>query len=292
MKKYIYFILTALMVSCGTPKEILKYSQDAQLMAKEENYAEALHKSEKIINYYESKNKGASDTTYAYAGKYALYAEHYGKAVNYLKTALEAGNKMPETLLNLAKAYKGVDNLSYEISTLESFADSYPEDSSVFEAKKMLMLAYLESDNLEKAELLWPQINAKKNKDKDLLESYVVLQNRRNNSAEAIAAAKRLLIVDAKNKDALYTVGKYYFDKAENRYQTEMKAYEKKKTRRQYAYLLDQLKLSTEDFKTSRFYFEQLYRLHPEKDFAAYLANINLRLNNKKKADYYKSLSK
>ena len=82
------------------------------------------------------------------------------------------------------------------------------------------------------------------------------------------------------------------YNKAENRYQSEMKAYENKKTTSQYNKLLKAFEGVTADFKSSLKYFKELYEINPSKKYASYLANIYARLDDKQKAEYYKSLSK
>lgn len=280
-----------MLAGCGTPKQLVQYSNEASELASSNNNKAALEKIEQIIQYYESKNKAASDTTYAMAGKLALLTGNNAQSVLYLTKAKEAGNQNPETLLNLARAYKETDNLSYEISTLEDIMDTSSDSQSLFIARKQLFHAYVKSENWEKAENLWSKINDNKEKEVTLLEDYVALNNHFNNLQIALETSKKLLSLAPENETALLTVGRFYYNKAEDRYQREMKAYEKKKTRRQYAFLLDQLKVATKDFKTARFYFEQLYNRYPRKEYAVYLSNINTRLNNKKQAEYYKSKS-
>jgi tetratricopeptide (TPR) repeat protein len=81
--------------------------------------------------------------------------------------------------------------------------------------------------------------------------------------------------------------GEKYFWLAENRYQAEMEAYEKKRTNSQYAKLLEAFKIVTRDFKTSLGYFTRLYKLYPKPEYARYLGNIYTRLDDKEKAKYY-----
>ena len=87
-------------------------------------------------------------------------------------------------------------------------------------------------------------------------------------------------------------ISHYYYWKAENSYLTEMKAYKKKRTNKQYAKLLKALKVINSDFKKSRNYFEKLYKISPNKDYAKRLSNVYKRLENKQKAAYYKAKSK
>jgi hypothetical protein len=199
------------------------------------------------------------------------------------------GNRSETTYFDLTEGYQSINNLSKEIDALETFTDSFPESELLFPVKKRLMRTYIESDNLEKADALWENLGSEKQNDKDLLEDYVTLLKKQEKDAEAYKNSTLLLALDYKNTLALETISKHYYELAENRYSREMAAYEKNRTRKQYVYLLDQLKIATKDFKTSRTYFEQLYKLEPKKEYALYLANINARLNNKKQAEFYRN---
>jgi Flp pilus assembly protein TadD len=79
---------------------------------------------------------------------------------------------------------------------------------------------------------------------------------------------------------------KYYW-KAEKNYQAQMEAYEKNRTRKQYAILLREFKLVSSDFREALNYFSKLYRLYPDPEYARYLGNIYARLNDGQKARYY-----
>ncbi|MFB6317878.1 tetratricopeptide repeat protein [Saccharicrinis sp. FJH54] len=292
MKNTVFLSIIILLSACGTPKKISELNNDAYLLAAENNTKDALNKTEQIISFYESKNKTASDTTYAFAGELALKSGQNNKAINYLNSAVEAGNTDAGTYYNLGQAYGRVNNLSYEISTLEKFLEKFPENDLSTEVKKNLMDAYIESENWIKAEKLWKNLDENQKEDARLMEDYVILQNQLENPEEAFSYAVKLFGKDQKNSTALFTLGLHYYKKAETRYTTEMAAYEKRKTRRQYAYLLDQLKIATKDYQAAKKYFEKLYEVDPQKEYAGYLANINARLNNKKKAEYYRNLAR
>ena len=69
-----------------------------------------------------------------------------------------------------------------------------------------------------------------------------------------------------------------------------MNTYNQNKTLRQYEILVEAFKKDTLDFKESLGYFTRLYEQYPNPDYAKYLGNIYVRLNDKQKARYYRSL--
>ena len=87
---------------------------------------------------------------------------------------------------------------------------------------------------------------------------------------------------------ALEWLGETYYHKAENSYQAEMKAYEKKHTHLQYLHLTQELKVINGNFQKSLDCFSTLWDLEQKKSYATYLTNIYTRFDNKAKADYYR----
>lgn len=293
MKKYLIIITIAVLTAaCGTPKLVINNYNSAQSLATENNTEEAYSKIQEVVNYYESRSKAAPDSVYALAGNLALSTNNTNIAKEYLTKAQGLGYNSEDVILDLASVYNTINNVSLEIDQLTKFTELYPKSSHIFEVQKQLFHLYTTNDNNEKAVQIWDELNKEKFKDVQLMQDYVYLQNNLNNKTEAFNTSKKLLVLDPNNKIALYEIATHYFHLAENRYQREMKAYEKKKTRRQYQYLLEQLKLSEKDFKTSRMYFEQLFKLEQNSTYATYLMNINSRLNNEKKAEYYKKFIK
>ena len=289
--KYTYYItLLLILISCGTPKQVVQNSFEAQKLYTEMNYNDAYAKIENVISFYESKNKNAADTTYALAGILALESNNTSKGISYLEKALKLGNKLEDTYYNMAIAYKKADNLSKEINALEAFTSSFPNSIKSYEIQKRLFSTYIESENWEKATNLWENIDNKKENDSELIEDYLKLQTSLGKDTKSLyTLSTKLLALDPNNVSALSNIAKYYYEKAEDRYNREMDAYDKKKTRRQYAYLLEQLKIAANDYKTSSQYFEQLYKLNPSKETAAYLSNIFSRISKEKKAEYYRN---
>ena len=85
--------------------------------------------------------------------------------------------------------------------------------------------------------------------------------------------------------EAIEWKAKYYYNKAEKRYQYEMAKYNKKKNATTYAYLRRDLKKISADFRISRDIFLNLRKQDAaDKNYIRHLKNIYLRLDQKKKA--------
>lgn len=246
----------------------------------------------KAIAKYERRNKADKCPYYTKAGALAYKLGKIDLAIKYLEAAKYSISKNATTYDLLAKIYKKIDNLSKEIDALEYYVQHYPDGKNITENRKMLFMAYVESENWDKGLKLWPQISSDVQGDisyqTGLLKIYVGLKK----DKEALALAHEIIKKDKKNITALQFLGKYYFWLAENSYQEENKAYAANRTNRQYAHLLRAYKIITINFKKSLDYFQELYNLKPTAKTAVYLGDIYARLSDRKKASYYHQMAK
>ena len=223
-------VLLHLLAGCGSGKQLTqkKLGADSYFIAK--NYGEALRSYKEIINTYETNNNSSECQVYTNAGESALNLGETKLAISYLKSASNTKYANELTYYYLAKAYKKIDNLSLEILTLNDYIDLYPQGNNIIDIKKRLFFTYVESDNFDKALEIWPEIVPVDHKSPDLLEAYFKINKELGNTDECSTIGNQLLDIDPYNLTALTWFGKMYYRKAEDRYQKEMKAYDKKKT--------------------------------------------------------------
>ena len=286
--RYIFFItLSLLSISCGVNKQIKQLGEDANAAFQSKDYANALRTYEQIISMQSDGGKKIEGDIYQKAGLAAWELKETSKTIDYLEKAKQTPVGNDKTLYTLALAYLEVDNLSKEINHLEEYVERYPNGEDAEEVKGQLFLAYVKSLNWDQASAIWPQIDGKYQSQAKYLEGHMKVCESLKHFDQMNRAALQLLKMDRNNCSALETLAIYYYRMAEERYQTEMKAYEKNRTNRQYKQLLNALEEINANFRTSREYFERLYKLNPEPRFANYLGNIYTRFENKKQADYY-----
>ncbi|MAE09271.1 MAG: hypothetical protein CL661_10995 [Bacteroidetes bacterium] len=294
--KYIVLTLSiGLVISlggCGTGKQLAQQTHIADSYYKAGNYIEALSLYSEIIDQYENNNNLTGCPVYTRAGESALKDNHPKLAINYLKKARNTSYTNASTYFLLAEGYKQIDNLSLEINTLSDYLKLYPDGKDAAIVKKRLFYTYVESENFDKALELWPEIYANNQSDTELLEGYFIANKGLDNTDKCNDIAEKLLGLDKDNITALVWFAKQYYNKAEDRYQIEIKAYDKKKTKKQYNILIKALEIVTVDFKKSLSYFKKIYTLQPTSKNAQYLSHIYGRLSDKKKAAYYKKISK
>ncbi len=213
-------------------------------------------------------------------------------AVDYLKKASNSNYVVESTYFYISQAYLQIDNLSLEMMALVDYLELYPNGKNINDVKTRLFYTYVESDNFEKALELWPEVHSHNKQDVQLLEAYLGVNNGLGKTDTCNDIAQQLLSIDANNLVALNWFGKQYYNKAEDRYRKEMKAYDDHKTNKQYRILLKALDVVTADFKKSLSYFKKIYTLQPTSENANYLSHIYGRLSDKKKEAYYKGLAK
>ena len=286
-----FTILAFLLSGCGSGKQLTQKKSEAESFFLASNYSDALISYKEIISTYEENNNSAECKVYTKAGESALKTGDAKLAITYLKKATNTKFANQSTYYYLAQAYKEVDNLSLEIVTLVDYLALFPQGNKLIDVKTRLFFTYVESDNYEDALQLWPEIISNDQKNTSLLEAYFSINQRLNKVDECNKVAQELLDINEENLVALSWFGKQYYRKAEDLYQMEMKAYENKKTNKQYKLLLAALENVTYDYKISLKYFTKLYSLQPIPENANYLSHIYGRLSDEKKSEYYKKLA-
>ncbi|NQU33099.1 MAG: hypothetical protein HQ521_07680 [Bacteroidetes bacterium] len=286
-----FILLTFLLAGCGSGKQLTQKKSEAESFFLANNYSDALIFYKEIINTYDENNNSDECKVYTKAGESALKTGDAKLAITYLKKATNTKFANQSTYYYLAQAYKEVDNLSLEIVTLVEYLELFPQGNKLIDVNTRLFYTYVESDNYEGALQLWPEIISNDQKNISLLEAYFSINNGLNNIDECNKTAQELLNINDENIVALSWFGKQYYRKAEDLYQKEMKAYENKKTNKQYNILLVALDNVTYDFKKSLKYFTKIYSLQPTPENANYLSHIYGRLSDEKKSEYYKKLA-
>ncbi len=295
MKKIVSFLLPVLLMfalfSCDTGKQLSKTSQTAQQAFNQGDYSKALGLWEEVINNYKQKGEEAKCPVYTDAGIAAYKLGNIDKAIDCLKQAKWSDFSKEETYLTLAEIYRKKDNLSMELVNLENFLDKYPNSPKRSEVRKRLFVLYQESDNFEKGEQLWDSLSPQSQNDEALLEAFLLMNEKQKNDKKCQEISEQLLTQNKNNAAALRWLANNTFWKTEKHYQEELKAYEKHKTRKQYAHLLKELKTISADYKTALSYAKQLYAIDPTPETALLISKCYNRLDDKKKAAYYKSLA-
>ncbi len=295
MKHLIFTVLIGFVITlagCGTGKQLAQKNETADLYYQNKNFSDALSIYKEIILQYENTNNSTACSVYTIAGKSALNTGDTKLAIAYLSKAKHTNYANANTYLYLGEAYKQIDNLSLEIITLEDYLKLYSNGNDADNVKIRLFYTYVESENFDKAVELWSEINDINNQDPKLLEAYFIANKGLDHTDKCNNIAEKLLRLDKDNIAAMVWFAKQYYNKAEDRYQIEIKAYDKKKTKKQYNILIKALESVTIDFKKSLSYFKKIYALQPTPKNAQYLSHIYSRLSDKKKAAYYKKLSK
>ena len=283
-----FFIFTTIMSSCGTSKEAASKSKNADQLYNSGDYQSALKLYDEIISKYETSGKEKECPVYTKAGESALKSGQIDKAIEYFKKAEYSNFANEDTFTGLADCYKKKDNLSKELLSLLDYVSKYPDGKQINDVKKRLFEIYVESENFDKALNLWPDISESAKSDSNLIIKYFEANKGVDNISACDSLAPVILDFHPKNVEVLEWEAKKYYDKAENLYQKEMKAYEKNRTNKQYKHLLKVLEDITADYKEALKYYEDLYKINPDPKYATYLANIYHRLNNEQKSKYYK----
>jgi len=285
-------LIIFLLQSCTSSLNTTELSANGEIAYKAGNYEASLIAYEQIIEKSESKGKNAKGPEYVGAGKAALELNQIEKARKYLEIARGISYSSPDMYESLVRVYKIIDNLSKEISALETYRKFYPQGEKISSINTRLFETYVESENWDSAIKLWPEVESQAQSNVNLLSGYLIVNKNKENLSDCDKIAQQILKIDASNIPALEWFAEKYYWKAENLYLSEMKAYKAKRTQSQYNKLLKALEIVYPDYRKSRDYYLKLFKIEPNKDYANYLGNIFTRLDDKEKAEYYYKKSK
>ncbi len=284
-------VLLIFIASCSVTQRSVKIGENACQAYQNKDYERALALYGQYISAHDDNPLLIPDSIYRNAGLAAFQLQNKELSLDYLNRIRNTDAANAETHYALAILNRGIDNLSREISALESYVTNYPNGENINEMRSRLFETWVESRNYQKAFELWPSIEQKVSEKESLLNDYFITLKALNKEELLNEVAENLLVLNSNNIDALSHLAIQYFDKAESRYQTEMEAYEKTRTRRQYAQLLKGFEILNEDFRKSLNYFLKLYEIDPKPSYARYIGNIYLRFDDKEKARIYHNKS-
>jgi hypothetical protein len=285
--KIIFLVLfIAVIHSCSLTKQVNELNQNASTAISNGDYKSALSFYEEIIEIHTSKQKEVDGDIYRKAGLTAWELNEVSKTIEYLEKAKQALSADAKSYATIGKAYNAIDNLSREIVNLEFYLENFPVGDDFYEVQNQIFLAYVESQNWDKANNIWQTLNTDIKSKEEYLTGYLKVCKALSNES-LLKIASDLLKINPNSIEALETLAIHYYQISEDRYQKEMLAYEQNKTNRQYRLLLVALEEINANYRTSRDYLEQLYKLNPTPRFATLLGNIYTRFDNKQRADYY-----
>ena len=285
-KNSILLALVLIAAACGGPKNLTQYKQNAEQAISEGNYAQAVEAWGIYFNGQKEAENEISGAEYAEAAKTAFKAGMNSQAVEWFDEARWAGYADEEMYTTLAEIFKGMDNLSKELTALEYYYDNFSKDNP--EVNSRLFSIYDEIDQDKKALAVWEKLPLEKQRERENIEKFFDINKKLENEEVVDSVSSDLLEINPDHTGALEWEAMKYYWRAENRYQREMEKYNNNKTRSQYRILLDELDKVTADFKIALSYFEKLWEQNPGEKYAPYMANIYARFNDEQKASYYR----
>ena len=283
--------IIALASSCGTPKNLVSYQENAALAESAGNFSEAV---EAWKNYF-AQFPGMNDldgSVYAQAAHSAYKAGEINQAIEWFDQARYRDFASAEMYSALAEIYRKQDNLSRELASLEFLQENF--DGEIEGVNSRLFAIYDEIDMTEKALDAWEEMPQEVKRNEPNLEKYFEMNRQLGNEEILDSVSLVLLELNPENVNGLEWNATKIYHQAENRYQREMAKYENNRTRSQYRILLKELDKVTADFRIALGYFEKLWELKPESrsEYAGYMSNIHVRFNDELKAGYYRSFVK
>ncbi|HPF52403.1 MAG TPA: hypothetical protein PK335_12550 [Draconibacterium sp.] len=288
--KQIIFLATALafLASCSTSKLITTSKTNAVNFENSGNFSEAMNAWSQYFMQTPVEQTAGED--FAHAAEVAFKAGNNMQAIAWFDQARYKNYADQAMYQTLSKIYKSEDNLSKELSSLETYIEMFGKDNA--EVNERLFALYSEIGDNEKALGYWNLMNDQGRSDKANLVDYLLVNKALEKDVVCDSTATALLKIDPEQTVALDWLAKKYYWAGQNRYTSEMQNYEQNKTRKQYNILLKELDKVTADFKKALPYLEKLWKQNPSKEYASYFANIYARFGDEQKTEYYKQKMK
>jgi tetratricopeptide (TPR) repeat protein len=284
-------IIVLFVAGCTGPKVIAPSVSNktiAEKSAAEGNYAQAVVAWKKYFG--ETSIEKTAGSEFAAAAQTAFKSGDSDLAVNWFDQARYKNHADAQMYLTLAEIYRQQKNISKELTALEYIATNYPNESGTISER--MFQVYHEIKEPEKALSSWNNMGDSQKKELVNLAGYFDIKKELKDTAACDTISLALLEKDPQLTEALeWNAFKYYW-MGENRYQREMAKYNKNKTNRQYVLLLNELNLSTADFKKSLTFLEKLWKINPGEKYAGYFANIYARFSDEAKSNSYKKYLK
>lgn len=252
------------------------------------DYETARSEYESLIAAQRSSQEEVKGVYFKYAGLSAYALGQTSVALDHLERARHTDAVDDQVYAALAKIYRQVDNLSREITHLDNYLSHYPDgaEADAFRARYFETLA--EGRLWDEAYALWPDISEDKRDSEAMVQMFYQVNVALGHEERADSLAGQLLGFNPDNSEALDRLAKKFYDLAETRYQQEMDAYNRNRTNRQYALLLEAFEVLNKDYRRSLNYFLRLYNANPTREYASYLHNIYVRFQDDERARYYR----
>ena len=288
---FIIFIIVVVLAGCKTTRITTDNVPAVIPSEMPADPQEALGIWEKYIDYKSVRQEEILPDEYANAAEYAFQAGETDLTIQWMETAMASGWDKPEAHLILADSFNKIDNLTRELNRLKHLAEHFPEFSSVRGVYDRLFTIYLEVEP-EQAFSMWNLLPVTERSSEKNLDAYFrhAVQSENNELSDSLSL--ELLRINPKHVPSLEWNAEKYYNIAEAHYQKEMDKYNKNRNHVQYQFLLNALKVITEEFKQSLGYFEILWEMDQNPRYAAFMANIYARFNNSEKTNFYRKFVK
>lgn len=288
----ILFVFLFITGACAALHQLDEKAEAADQIYETGDPAEALAAYEEVIAAYGEQEEKVPPRVYRRAGLLAYKLGDTRKTLDYLGEIRRTEHADAATYAALARSYREIDNLSLEITSLENYVENYPDAEEIDEMRAMLFETLAESKNFRRAYELWPELKQSYRQDEDMMAAYMQVSQELGYEESVTDLAEGILEVYPYNVTALEWLARKHLQEADERYNREMAAYEENRTHRQYAQLLEALEIVNTDLHIALDYFKRLFEQEPLPEYASSIANIYERLQNEKKAEYYREKAK
>jgi len=281
----LFFVLVAFATfSCSPLKKLPGLEDQAKTAIENDNYWQAYDYLNQYIDICKSSGTDVDVSVVQQMAAVCTELNKVGEAASYYEELL-GHSEHQHLITTYATLLQSNDENQKEFDVWKRYAPKLntPELRSTAFNRQIILAVLMEKN--EDALTLWKEKPGEVEVSADAYFAYVNAAEKTGNTKLALKGSSELIKRYPEFVPGLEWRAKYFYDKAEKRYQSAMKKYNKKKTATTYAYLRRDLKKISADFRISKKVFEKLRELNPEGgSYVKYLKNIYLRLDMKSEA--------
>ncbi len=283
MKKTLILLSTVIMVACNPTAKLPSIQTQADAAFERADYSKAYTLYQEFITLAKANNVEVDETLYIKQAQTCAQLDKVDEASTIYNTLLE-DKANTRLLAEYAQMLQRKGKVDDELALWNSKKDQLKNTDLVkLSTERLIFLNTSKENHQAVVDAYDAKGDIKLSKEAQLAN--IKALEATNKAYPAAKACNLLLKEEPGYTAALEWKAKYYYNKAENRYKTEMANYNKKKNATTYAYLRRDLKKVSADFRISRDTFLQLRKQNAsDKSYIRHLKNIYLRLDQKAEA--------
>lgn len=283
MKKLFIILSVAILVACNPTAKLPTIQSEADAAFENANYDKAYTLYSEFINLSKANNLEVDNDITVKLAQACTQTDRIGEASTLYNQLLQNEQNI-KLIAEYAQMLQREGQIDDELNLWQQYSDKITSpELSKLRAERLIFLNTSKENYSAIVDVFENKGNIKLSKEAQLASINALANDKK--TALAIRTCNDLIKEHPDFEGALDWKAKYYYHKAEDRYNYEMAKYNKNKNATTYAYLRRDLKKISADYRIARDTFIKLRKIDASnKSYIRYLKNTYLRLEQKDEA--------